>query len=690
MAKLDRKTQKIFAANAQQSQVTAFRTAGGTPYYTKDVDQIQNANFQTGWLEENNVGNVIPYAEDMNGVFYSFSRNLAYLYQQGIPEWINTETYYTNAMCMYNGVLYQSLVDNNLNKNPSTETAYWQPYASPVSGSVTGAENLGTGSGISTGVLNSKIQLKSLVAGSNVTLTEAADSITIESTAGGGTGSIAWGNITGSIANQSDLATALSQRGTLSGTNSWTGTNTFSTILPSSINSTLGNSSNYWTIYSPYVYSDEATSFVFEDSRFENSRFKVGWNGSSLGIFPEMSSTDGYDSYLGDTVFRWDYGYFDNLNSNYFTTPEFKIDENSGLTISSKSGGSVVTAAMADYDATSRGLALYPPDDSRGTLGYRTNMWANLYASAVECNDLNTHYALSATDNYLNFNYADSISSFVNWMKVGMVSSTIGLFPLVTAQLGTSTDPWSKGYFTDIYSTNGQITNLTPSTNGSGKVGSSGAHYSEGYINTITTGTINPSTSNTAINIGQSLIPSSNSSYSLGNSTHAFKQLNVDPNDTTKSFLQIGGSGTLQLFFNYKSGRTPTYALYPASNNNVALGTADIKWSKVYSQGGVDTSDRDQKENIQQLEIGLDILNKLPIYSFTWKNAEPDYVAYGTIAQEALEIAPELVEVPKGYKEGDGTLGLYTNNVLFLAVRAIQELSAKVDSLEQQLREIQR
>ena len=58
------------------------------------------------------------------------------------------------------------------------------------------------------------------------------------------------------------------------------------------------------------------------------------------------------------------------------------------------------------------------------------------------------------------------------------------------------------------------------------------------------------------------------------------------------------------------------------------------------------------------------------------------------MAQEAVEVAPELIDVPDGYQDGDGTLGVYTSNVLFLAVKAIQELSAKVDSLEQQLKEM--
>ena len=245
MAKLTREIQKIFATDAQATQITAFRTAGDVPTYTKDVSLIQNTNFTNGWLDADNSGNVIPYAEDMNGLFYTLSRNIAYLNQAGIPEWSNAETYYENAMCMYSGVLYISLQDNNSDKQPDTQTSYWSPYASPVSGSVTSGANLGTGEGIYASTAAGTMNFKSLVAGSNITLTPSLDgtSVTIDASNGGALTSVSWGDIQGSLANQSDLASALSQRGTLSGSNNWTGSNTFSSITLGSSNlaTTLSN-----------------------------------------------------------------------------------------------------------------------------------------------------------------------------------------------------------------------------------------------------------------------------------------------------------------------------------------------------------------------------------------------------------------------------------------------------------------
>ena len=52
---------------------------------------------------------------------------------------------------------------------------------------VTGATNVGTGEGLYTGITGNLLQIKSLIAGSNITLTPAANSITIAAS-GGGTG----------------------------------------------------------------------------------------------------------------------------------------------------------------------------------------------------------------------------------------------------------------------------------------------------------------------------------------------------------------------------------------------------------------------------------------------------------------------------------------------------------------------
>lgn len=129
MAKLTRATQKIFAKDATSTQVTAFGTAKlDSPTYTKDVSQIMNANFEDGWnsaiLEDK-----APYEEDDNGINYAMTRQLAYLYQEGIPEYDSaTEYCSTSVVKAVEGgkvILYHSLADGNVG-NALSDTTKWE------------------------------------------------------------------------------------------------------------------------------------------------------------------------------------------------------------------------------------------------------------------------------------------------------------------------------------------------------------------------------------------------------------------------------------------------------------------------------------------------------------------------------------------------------------------------------------
>lgn len=128
MPKLTRKTQKIFCGSADNDQLAVFGSmATGTPVYTNDVEQLQgNAAYNQGW-EAATLEDKAPFMEEMNGIQYSTSYQLAYLLQQGIAEWDSNTTYYTHSFVSFNdGNIYQSLQDNNIGNNPSSSTAYWK------------------------------------------------------------------------------------------------------------------------------------------------------------------------------------------------------------------------------------------------------------------------------------------------------------------------------------------------------------------------------------------------------------------------------------------------------------------------------------------------------------------------------------------------------------------------------------
>lgn len=69
-----------------------------------------------------------PPFEQANYVENRQDNGIAYVLQQGIPEWDAYTKYQTTSFVQYNGVVYKSLAlnDDVLNKQPNTNPTYWQ------------------------------------------------------------------------------------------------------------------------------------------------------------------------------------------------------------------------------------------------------------------------------------------------------------------------------------------------------------------------------------------------------------------------------------------------------------------------------------------------------------------------------------------------------------------------------------
>jgi hypothetical protein len=128
------------------------------------------------------------------------------------------------------------------------------------------------------------------------------------------------------------------------------------------------------------------------------------------------------------------------------------------------------------------------------------------------------------------------------------------------------------------------------------------------------------------------------------------------------------------------------YRMVILPNGNVGLGT-DAPTQKLHvlgnilASGTITPSDRRLKENINDLNYGLDEILKLRPVSYNWKSEPNGKRVLGLIAQEALTITPEIIEVP--VKESE----FYSMNYVELIpvlIKATQELSAKVETLERE------
>lgn len=124
MPKLTRYLQKIFANNS--NQVGVFGT-GVDKETSKNVETLQSADYEEGWSSAIITNKNYPIWQEMDGVQYGLSYQLKYLLQSGIPEWLSTETYYTNDYCRVGSTIYYSLQDNNINHNPALQDGYWTP-----------------------------------------------------------------------------------------------------------------------------------------------------------------------------------------------------------------------------------------------------------------------------------------------------------------------------------------------------------------------------------------------------------------------------------------------------------------------------------------------------------------------------------------------------------------------------------
>lgn len=115
MAKLTRKTQKLFAGSAGANQIGQFGSlAAGAAAETTDPAVIQAlSNYSTGWfgavLGENSAA-----LEDRNALDYLWGYQLSYVFQAGIPEYDSGTTYFTGSMVQDgNGNVRVSTIDNN-------------------------------------------------------------------------------------------------------------------------------------------------------------------------------------------------------------------------------------------------------------------------------------------------------------------------------------------------------------------------------------------------------------------------------------------------------------------------------------------------------------------------------------------------------------------------------------------------
>jgi hypothetical protein len=100
------------------------------------------------------------------------------------------------------------------------------------------------------------------------------------------------------------------------------------------------------------------------------------------------------------------------------------------------------------------------------------------------------------------------------------------------------------------------------------------------------------------------------------------------------------------------------------------------------------TSDRRAKENITPTSFSaLSAVNSLPVYAFNYKT-KPEETTIGLIAQEAAEYDLDnfnMVDNLTATGENNDFMQMKESKLVYVLWKAVQELSAEVESLKEQL-----
>ena len=129
MAKILRALQKVFGDNVVATDnIAQFGSLkAGSPQFSKDPSVIQGLNaYLEGWKSAV-VNNNAPALQDENALHYLWSRQLAYLFQAGIPEYDTATEYHLGSFVQDAGVVYRSIQNTNEN-HPLTDGAWWEQW----------------------------------------------------------------------------------------------------------------------------------------------------------------------------------------------------------------------------------------------------------------------------------------------------------------------------------------------------------------------------------------------------------------------------------------------------------------------------------------------------------------------------------------------------------------------------------
>lgn len=138
MSKLSRIIQRVFGETGTNAEFGQFGSEAASPpgATTKDLTVIQSlSQYLLGWYSATANASEPPRIQDRNALDLLITSQLKYLFQAGIPEWLDDadQRYYTDVSFVNrSGVIYIAILgddagDINTGKDPLTEPTWWTP-----------------------------------------------------------------------------------------------------------------------------------------------------------------------------------------------------------------------------------------------------------------------------------------------------------------------------------------------------------------------------------------------------------------------------------------------------------------------------------------------------------------------------------------------------------------------------------
>jgi hypothetical protein len=130
---------------------------------------------------------------------------------------------------------------------------------------------------------------------------------------------------------------------------------------------------------------------------------------------------------------------------------------------------------------------------------------------------------------------------------------------------------------------------------------------------------------------------------------------------------------------------------FDASTN---LGRSSYRWNQLYAQNGtINTSDAREKKNIKDAAYGLKEVMAMRPVTYEWKDDDEHGTKVGFIAQDLLEIVPEVVVTHERvedretgvvtYEEAE-RMGVFYDDLIPVLAKAIQEQNVIIEEVKDQ------